>query len=164
VPLEETLEAFDVLKQAGKIRYWGVSNFDTDDMEELTALTQNDGRLVASNQVLYNPVRRGIEHSLLPWCRARAIPIMAYSPLEQGTLMTHKALKTIGHRLNATPAQVVLAWVLRGEGVLAIPKAGRVEHVRENRGALDIQLSPDDLQALDKAFPPPAKQTPLEML
>ncbi len=164
VPLDETLEAFDRLRRDGKIRHWGVSNFDADDMEELEALTIDAGRPVATNQVLYNLMRRGIEYDLLPSCRTRGIPIMAYSPLEQGLLSRHKTLAAIGERLDATPSQVALAWVLRNPDVIAIPKAGNVEHVRANRAALDIELAPDDLAELDEAFPPPARKIPLEMI
>ncbi len=164
VPLEETLDAFDRLRRDGKIRHWGVSNFDVDDMEELEALTIDAGTPVATNQVLYNLMRRGIEYDLLPRYRTRGIPIMAYSPLEQGQLVRHKTLEAIGDRLAATPSQVALAWVLRHPDVIAIPKAGNVEHVRANRGALDIELAPEDLAELDEAFPPPARKIPLEMI
>jgi diketogulonate reductase-like aldo/keto reductase len=164
IPLDETLEAFDRLRSDGKIRHWGVSNFDVEDMEELAALTIGAGTPVATNQVLYNVTRRGIEYDLLPWSRAHGIPLMAYSPLEQGRLKKHKRLQAIGERLTATPAQVALAWVLRQPGVVAIPKAGNFEHVRENRGALDIELSPEDLAELDEAFPPPTHKVPLEMI
>lgn len=164
VPLGETLEAFDTLARKGKIRHWGVSNFDADDMEELVALENVGGARVATNQVLYNLTRRGIEHDLLPWCRTRRIPVMAYSPLEQGRLAGRKALRTIALRLGATPAQVALAWVLRQPGVMAIPKSGHVERVRENRGALDLHLAADDLAELDAGFPPPARKIPLEMI
>ena len=105
-------------------------------------------------------MRRGIEYDLLPWCRARGIPIMAYSPLEQGRLAKDKTVKAIAERLDATPAQVALAWVLRQEGVAAIPKAAHFEHVRENRGALEIELATEDLEELDEAFPPPTRKTP----
>ena len=164
VPLEETLSAFDTLRQEGKIRHWGVSNFDVDDMEELFSLRPDGSSQAAANQILYNLKRRGVEFALLPACRARGIPVMAYSPLEQGVLASQKMLKTIGNRLNATPAQVALAWVLRQEGVLAIPKAGNTAHVRENRDAVTLRLSPEDLTELDKAFPPPARTTALEMI
>ena len=164
VPLHETLEGFNDLQRQGKIRHWGVSNFDVDDMEELVSLTGNVGHRVASNQVLYNLTRRGIEYDLLPWCRTRGMPIMAYSPLEQGQLAKHKTVKAIAERLNATASQVALAWVLRQEGVIAIPKAAHIEHVRENRGALEFELAAEDLDDLDEAFPPPTHQTPLEMI
>ena len=161
VPLEETLEAFDELVAAGKIRYWGVSNFDVDDMEELAASKPEPP---ATNQVLYNLTRRGVERGLIPLCRARGIPIMAYSPVEQGRLAKDRRLKTVANRLDVTPAQVALACVLHQEGIIAIPKAGNFEHVRENRAALDLRLSPEDLADLDQIFPPPTKKVPLEML
>ncbi|HKY22686.1 MAG TPA: aldo/keto reductase [Vicinamibacterales bacterium] len=164
VPLADTLEAFATLKRDGKIRYWGVSNFDVDDMEELAAMTVKAPSPAASNQVLYNLTRRGIERRLLPWCQTRGIPMMAYSPLEQGKLTTHKTLQALGRRLNATPAQVALAWVLRQDAVIAIPKSGRVDRVRENRGALNVQLGTAELKELDQAFHVPAKNTPLEMI
>ena len=164
VPLEETLEALNTLARDGKIRHWGVSNLDVDDMEELAALEKGAGRRVATNQVLYNLTRRGIEYDLLPWCHTRRIPIMAYSPLEQGRLAGQRALRAIAERLGATPAQVALAWVLRQDGVVAIPKAGSVAHVRGNRKALDLKLDARALSALDQAFPPPKKARPLEMI
>jgi diketogulonate reductase-like aldo/keto reductase len=164
IPLAETLEAFDTLKRDGKIRHWGVSNFDVDDMEELVALKALSGSSVATNQVLYNLTRRGVEHDLLPWCRARGISVMAYSPLEQGRLLTNKILNALADRLNATPAQIALAWILRQQGVLAIPKAGHPDRVRENRRAVDVHLAADDLAALDRTFRPPTRKTPLEMV
>jgi diketogulonate reductase-like aldo/keto reductase len=162
VPLEETLDAFDVLARAGKIRHWGVSNFDILDMNELWAL--DGGTAVQTDQVLYNLTRRGIEFDLMPWCRKRRIPIMAYSPIEQGRLLGHATLRNVAARHDATPAQVALAWVLRQDGVIAIPKAATPAHVRENRAALDIRLTEQDLAALDAAFPPPTAAVPLEML
>lgn len=164
VPLDDTLEAFNSLERDGKIRHWGVSNFDVDDMEDAVGVTRGAGSRVAANQVLYNLMRRGIEYDLLPWCSGRGIPVMAYSPLEQGRLLRHRALQTIATRLHATPAQVALAWTLREPGVLAIPKAGRVDRVRENHGALDVELSPGDLAQLDAAFPPPTRKKALEMI
>ena len=121
-------------------------------------------RPATTNQVLYNLTRRGIEWALLPWCLARGIPIMAYSPIEQGRLLGRRALRRVATRHDATPAQVALAWVLRQDGVIAIPKAGSIDHVRENRGALDIRLTKADLAELDEAFPPPTGPTPLETL
>jgi len=162
VPLAETLEAFETLKAAGKIRHWGVSNFDVDDMEELAALAGGDA--VATNQILYNPARRGVEFDLLPWCAERHIPVMAYSPIEQGRVLKHRVLAAVAHRHGATPAQVALAFVLRRDDVIAIPRSGNEKHVRENRGALDLHLDADDLAALDQAFPPPRRKVPLEML
>jgi diketogulonate reductase-like aldo/keto reductase len=161
-PLAGTLKAFAALRRDGKICHWGVSNFDLSDMEELWGLP--GGRDCATNQVLYNLRRRGIEHDLLPWCRKNKIPIMAYSPVEQGRLLDHRALADIAKAHGATPAQVALAWVMREEGVIAIPKAGTIAHVKENRAALDLALTRDDLAALDRAFPPPKGARPLEML
>jgi diketogulonate reductase-like aldo/keto reductase len=162
IPLEETLSGFDHLLQAGLIRYWGVSNFDEPDMQELWSLP--GGTAVATNQVLYNLSRRGIEWDLLPWCQQRGIPIMAYSPIEQGRLLHHVALRTVGERHDATPAQVTLAWVIANDGVNAIPRASRSDHVRENRAAANIQFSHEDLALLDGAFAPPTSKRPLEVL
>ncbi|TMD64478.1 MAG: aldo/keto reductase [Chloroflexi bacterium] len=159
--LNETLEGFGALSRAGKIRYWGVSNFDVADMEELAGLS---GGAVATDQVLYNLSRRGIEHDLLPWCRRRRIPIMAYSPIEEGRLVRRRPLKAVASRHETTPAQVALAWLLRQDGVIAIPKAGTPEHVRENRAAIELHLTKQDLTELDHAFPRPAEPTPLEVL
>lgn len=161
-PLEETVRGFEDLRDAGKIRYWGVSNFDRHDMEKTYALP--GGGACAANQVLYNLQRRGIEHDLMPWCREHGVALMAYSPIEQGRLLAHRELKRIAERHQATPAQVALAWILRQRGVVAIPKAGTVEHVRENHAALRLALDPEDLAALDRVFPPPAGPRPLEML
>jgi len=162
VPLEETVDAFTTLVQTGKIRHWGVSNFDTEDMQEIASIAA--GMDVATNQVLYNPSRRGIEWDLLPWCLERHIPLMAYSPIEQGRLLHHPTLQTVAARHNATAAQIALAWVLQQEQVIAIPKAGKLAHVQENHAALAIQLTPDDLAEFDRAFPPPTRKQPLEML
>jgi diketogulonate reductase-like aldo/keto reductase len=160
-PLKGTLEAFDELIRAGKIRAWGVSNFDQSDMEELWSL---GGKACAANQVLYNLSRRGIEHDLLPWCRKRHVPIMAYSPVEQGRLLHHRELQAVAKRRAAPPAQVALAWTMRHDGVISIPKAGSVAHVTENFGALGVRLTAKDFAALDKAFPPPQGPKSLEML
>ena len=162
VPLAETLEALFALKRDGKIRHWGVSNFDLDDMRELHALT--DGGEVAVNQVLYNLSRRGIEFDLLPWCREKGVAVMAYSPIEQGRLLANSVLRQVATRHDATPAQVALAWVLREEGIVAIPKAGKAVHVEENRGALELALTAVDLAELDRAFLPPMRSMPLEMI
>lgn len=161
-PLADTLEAFLTLQSKGAIRHWGVSNFDVDDMEELIALEGGAG--CASNQVLYNLRRRGIEAGLLPWCRERSIPIMAYSPIEQGRLLRDRVLTSVAIRYRATPAQIALAWVLRQRDMMVIPKATTLEHVRENRAALDIALTEKDLAELDRAFPPPKGPRPLELL
>jgi diketogulonate reductase-like aldo/keto reductase len=161
VPLGETVEAMEALRAAGKIRHWGVSNLDTDDMEDLLAA---GGDACSTDQILYNLTRRGPEHDLLPWLRDHAMPVMAYSPVEQGRLVAHPALAGIAERLDATPAQVALAWTLHRDGVIAIPKAGSVAHVRENRAAADLALPDAVLAALDKAFPRPRERRPLEML
>jgi diketogulonate reductase-like aldo/keto reductase len=164
VPLEHTVEALATLKRDGKIRHWGVSNFDVGDMEELAALRVAGAPLTATNQVLYNLMRRGVEFDLLPWCQAHGMPIMAYSPLEQGTLIGHKTVRAIANRLRATASQVALAWVLRQPGIVTIPKAGHVDHVRDNHGALAIRLVPSDLLELDRAFSPPTRKISLEMI
>ncbi|MFD4636799.1 aldo/keto reductase [Lentzea sp. NPDC058436] len=160
MPFAETLKGFEALVDAGKIRYWGVSNLDLSDMRELTALPGS----CQTNQILYNLSRRGPEHDLLPWHASAGIPVMAYSPVEQGRLLDFPALASVAARHDATPAQVALAWVLRLPQVCAIPKAGTVEHVRENARALELRLSPEDLADLDRAFPPPGGPSPLEML
>lgn len=160
--LEETLSAFEALVSAGAIRYWGVSNFDVSDMEELFALPGGDA--CATNQVLYNLRRRGIEAGLLPWCRERGVPIQAYSPIEQGRLLRDRVLTGVAIRHRATTAQIALAWVLRQPDMMVIPKAATLEHVRDNRAALDIKLTAQDLAELDRAFPPPAGPRPLELL
>ncbi|MFE1888979.1 aldo/keto reductase [Streptomyces microflavus] len=160
-PLEETLAGFTDLMDAGKIRYWGVSNLDVDDMVELTALPGGDA--VAADQVLYNLSRRGVEWDLLPWCREAGAAVMAYSPIEQGRLLKAEGLAAVARSLGATLAQVALAWVL-AQGAAAIPRSGSPDHIREIRGAVDLHLHPEALDALDKAFPPPGGPTPLEML
>jgi diketogulonate reductase-like aldo/keto reductase len=162
VPLAETLAGFVDLQQAGLIRYWGVSNFDREDMLELSHTTGGDE--VATDQILYNLVRRGPEYDLIPWCRDQRVPVMAYSPIEQGRLLRRPALVELARRHSATPAQIALAWVLLRDGVIAIPKAGTPAHVRENVAASDITLTEDDLAVLDSAFPPPRRPRPLEVL
>lgn len=157
-PLAATIEAFEQLEAAGKILRWGVSNFDAAEMAAL------DGTAVASDQVLYNLARRGIEFDLLPWCRARSIPVMAYSPIEQGRILGNRTLVALAQARGVSAAQIALAWVLGRDGVVTIPKATEPAHVRENRAALDIVLGAEELAALDKAFPPPRRAKPLEML
>ena len=158
-PLEETVEAFERLREQGKIRRWGVSNFDLDDMIEL------DNAACAANQVLYNPAQRGIEFDLLPWSQAQQMPIMAYCPLAQaGQLLQHPLLAEIAERHNATPAQVSLAWVTRHAGVIAIPKAVDPRHVQLNAAAGELSLSAADLQAIDQAFAPPTRKQHLAMV
>lgn len=160
VPLAETIDAFQSLKAAGKIRDYGVSNFDREDMEEAAGVP--GGQAIATNQVLYNLMRRGVEWDLLPWCRQRKIPIMAYSPIEQGRLSNKVAI--LARRRGVTPAQVALAWLLHQEGVIVIPKASNQSHVRENRAALDLTLTDADLAELNKLFPPPRGKSSLEIL
>jgi diketogulonate reductase-like aldo/keto reductase len=162
IRLSETVAAFAQLVRQGKIRSWGVSNFDAEDMQEVLAL--DGGQPVATNQVLYNLTRRSFEEDILPWCRSHRVPVMAYSPIEQGRMLQRPTLRAIAHRHGCTPAQVALAWLLRQEGVIAIPKAVRPEHLRDNRSALDLQLTATDLADLDRGFPPPARPHPLEML
>jgi diketogulonate reductase-like aldo/keto reductase len=162
VPLEDTLAGFADLQRAGKIRHWGVSNFDADDMDELNALA--GGSAVAANQVLYNLTRRGIEFDLLPQCAAAGVPLMAYSPIEQGRLLRDPVLADIASRHQSTPAAVALAWVLRQPGMIAIPKASTAAHVAQNHAALDMSLDDADLAALDRAFAPPRSKQPLEMI
>ncbi|HXP57460.1 MAG TPA: aldo/keto reductase, partial [Streptosporangiaceae bacterium] len=162
VPLADTVEAFGGLQQAGLIRYWGVSNFDAPDMKELTALP--GGPEVATDQVLYNLSRRGPELNLFPLLRKLGVPIMAYSPIEQGRILGHPVLREIAELHHATPAQIALAWVLRRDDVCAIPRASRLEHTNENRAAADIQLDQADLSQLDQDFPRPERVRPLEML
>lgn len=162
IPLAETVGAFERLTADGKIRHWGVSNFDCDDMEELLA---EGGSAVAVNQVLYNCGRRGIEFDLMPWQDERGIPVMAYSPIEQGRLPRHPVLAAIAARHpGATAAQVALAFTLRRGGVVAIPQMATPSHVAENRPAADLRLSPEDLAEIDRAFPPPTRRRSLDML
>ncbi|UXS01971.1 aldo/keto reductase [Agrobacterium tumefaciens] len=161
-PLEETVAAFEKLKTQGKIVDWGVSNFDVDDMEELFDVP--DGNKCAANQVLYNLSRRGPEFDLLPWCQERSIPVMAYSPIEQGRILDNHALIHIAKAYQATPAQLALAFLLERDGVIAIPKSARPERVEENRGAIELEITEEDWAALDAAFPPPSRKIALEML
>jgi len=162
IPLEQTLKGLESLIDAGKVRYWGVSNFDVEDLEELAALP--GANAAATNQVLYNLTRRGIEWDLLPWCQGHRMPVMAYSPIEQGRLLSNPALVRIAQRHQVTAAQIALAWVLQMEGVIAIPRTGRPAHVDENRAALDVQLTDQDKAELDRAFPAPRKKQSLEMI
>jgi diketogulonate reductase-like aldo/keto reductase len=162
VPLHETMEALASLQSAGKIRHYGVSNFDLGDMTALWKIP--DGRAVETNQLLYNLARRGIEWDLLPWMRERHIPVMAYSPLEQARLIKHAKLARFARANGMTPAQAALAWLLRDEDVIVIPKSSDETRLRENLGALDIELTRDQIAELDRIFPPPAGARPLEML
>jgi diketogulonate reductase-like aldo/keto reductase len=162
-PLAETVEAFEALRHQGKIRRWGVSNLDLADLEELGAAAL---ARCATDQVLYNLSARGIEFDLLPFCRARGMPVMAYTPLGQGgRMLRNRALAAVAARHGASPAQIALAWTLRAPGgVIAIPKAAAAAHLRENAAAAAIALTPEDLAQLDEAFPPPKRKRPLEML
>jgi diketogulonate reductase-like aldo/keto reductase len=162
IPFVETIEGFAELKLHGMIRYWGVSNLDIDDMIELSGVPGGDE--VQTNQILYNLTRRGPEYALLPWLAQHGIPTMAYSPIEQGRLLEHPALQPIAQRHDATPAQIALAWVLQHDGVAAIPRARTLPHVRQNAAARDIELTRNDLHDLDRAFPPPTRPRPLEVL
>ncbi len=162
IPLAETLAGFQALRDAGKIRHYGVSNFDCSELQAWWSLDADHG--VATNQLLYNLTRRGIEWDLLPWMRERRIPVMAYSPIEQARLTRERRLIDFAGELGITPAQAALAWLLSREDVIAIPKTGRVQHVRENAGALTITLTAGQLARLDSLFAPPSQGTPLEML
>lgn len=162
VPFEETVRGFEALQKDGLIRHWGVSNLDTDDMEEL--LDVDGGEACAVDQVLYNLTRRGPEYDLLPFLRENAIPVMAYSPIEQGRLPQTGVLADLGKKHGVGPFQIALAWVMRDPNVIAIPKASKAEHVKANRAAADIVLDAEDLAALDNVFTPPSRKRPLEML
>jgi len=161
-PLDETVDAFETLVRDGKIKRWGVSNFDTGEMEALMRL--GAGKTCATNQVLYNLNRRGIEFDLIPWSRKRGLPIMAYSPVDQGRLLGHAALVGIAKKLQASPAQVALAWLLRQDGMVVIPKATKPDHVRDNAAAATLALPREIVAELDRALPPPKSRKPLEML
>lgn len=167
VPLEETLRAMELLQNEGKILRWGVSNFDSDDLSELWS--EEKGAGCATNQVLYHLASRGIEYDILPSCQQRQIPIMAYCPLAQAgrlrqELMTHPVLKAIAQQKGISVAQVLLAWAIRDEGIIAIPKASSVTHVAENAAALDVTLTSEERAMLDRAFPPPTKKMPLDVV
>jgi len=161
VPLADTVEAMERMREAGKIRRWGVSNLDVEDLTQL-----GDGLAqCATNQVLFNLTARGIEFDLLPFCARHGVPVMAYSPVGQGgTLLAHAALARVARRHHATPAQAAIAWTLRRPDIISIPKAAEPAHVRENAAARDLTLSAEDLAELDAAFPPPRRKKPLEMI
>jgi len=163
-PLAETVAAFESLRQAGKIRHWGVSNLDVADMEEIARSPGGGG--CAANQVLYHPNSRGIEYDLLPWCERRGIAIMAYSPLGHTTsrLLSSPALIAVAKRHGCTPAQVALAWGLRFPHVISIPKASDPDHVRRNAAAIDVMLTAEDLAEIDAAHKPPGRKQPLDLL
>ncbi|MBA7846711.1 aldo/keto reductase [Klebsiella sp. RHBSTW-00484] len=165
--LQETVEGMEGLVVQGKIRRWGVSNLDYDDMQQLWQV--DGGEQCATNQVLYHLASRGIEHDLLPWCQQQRLPVMAYCPLAQAGrlrngLLNHTVVKNIAEARGITAAQVLLAWVISHQGVLAIPKAASIEHVEQNAAALEIVLSAEELALLDKAYPAPGRKTPLDMV
>jgi diketogulonate reductase-like aldo/keto reductase len=161
--LTETVEAFKKLRGAGKIKRWGVSNFDVDDMKELFDI--EDGFTCAANQVLYNLENREIESGLLQWSQKNEIPIMAYSPVGHGRgLLESATLKKIAKRHDATTSQIALAWVLRQARVIAIPKASKEKHVRDNARSIDIKLTNEDLADLDREFPAPKSKKTLPTL
>ncbi|MDI3305550.1 MAG: aldo/keto reductase [Acetobacteraceae bacterium] len=161
IPLAETVEGFERLRAAGKIRRWGVSNLDVEDLEELGPALAD----CATDQVLYNLENRGIEYDLLPFCRRRDMPVMAYTPVGQGgALLRNRVLNAVAARHGAMPAQVAIAWTLRSPGVISIPKAADPEHVRQNAKAREIVLTEQDQAELDAAFPPPKRKRPLAML
>jgi diketogulonate reductase-like aldo/keto reductase len=163
-PLAETVAAFEALRQAGKIRHWGVSNLDVADMEELSRAP--GGGNCAANQVLYHPNSRGIEYELLPWCEKRGVAIMAYSPLGHTTsrLLRSPPLVAVAKRHGVTPAQVALAWGLRYPNVISIPKASDPDHVRENAASIDVVLTAEDLAEIDASHRPPGRKQPLDLL
>lgn len=160
-PFNETVSAMIKLQQEGKIKQWGVSNMDVSEMEEFFALPQ--GNTCAADQVAYNLQTRGIEFDLLPWAKNKNMPVIAYSPIGEGNLVENKLLKEIAQKHQATSVQIALAWTIRNQGLIAIPKAGSVAHVKENYESLSIKLTSQDLELLDKLFPPPDKKIPLAL-
>ena len=161
-PLESTVSAFEQLKTDGKIKHWGVSNFDTNDMQELYGIP--DGKNCQINQVLYNLSRRGIEWDLLPWCRSKVLPIMAYSPIEQGRLLENKKLIALASEIGVSAAQLSIAWSIRKNDIITIPKASNLEHVSQNIDAWTIKLESTVLDELDKLFEPPVRKKGLDIL
>lgn len=162
IPINETICALQELQKEGKIKQWGVSNMDTADMEEIYALPE--GNNCGANEVLYNLTRRGIEYDLLPWCQKNHLPLIAYSPIEQGRLLNHSGLKAIADKHSATPSQIALAWICRHPDVLAIPQTSSLEHLEENFKSLSIRLTEEDLTELDRYFPAPTQKKRLEMI
>jgi len=162
VPLADTVRGFEQLQRRGWIRQWGVSNFDVDDLRELA--TVPGGKGCAANQVYYSLSERGIEFDLLPWQQLHQMPLMAYSPVDQGALVDHPSLRAVAESHRATPAQVALAWVLRQPGVMAIPKSAHAVHLRHNWAAQDLRLSTSELAQIDRLFPPPRHKRPLAVL
>ena len=162
VPLARTVDTLNELATKDHIAAWGVSNFDVADLEDLYSVAGGDH--ACANQVLYNLARRGPEFDLLPWCAARGIDVMAYSPLDEGPLASHPAVSAVARKLGATAAQVALAWTLRRPELVSIPKAAREAHMRANAAAASLSLTHEALDALDRAFPPPARKVPLAMI
>jgi diketogulonate reductase-like aldo/keto reductase len=162
VPFAQTMEAFTALQRSGKIRHYGVSNLDLSDMQELWSVP--GGSATATNQLLYNLVRRGIEWDLLPWLRKQRVPTMAYSPIEQAKLLRNGKLVEFSKRHGMTPAQAALSWLLAKDDIIVIPKTGSSQRLTENLGALDRPLTPAQLAELDESFPPPKRAQPLDML
>ncbi|KAB2846424.1 MAG: aldo/keto reductase [Hyphomicrobiaceae bacterium] len=162
IPLAETVQAFERLKAQGKIRHWGMSNLDTDEIDELQSVPQGAG--CACDQVIYHLGQRGIEWSLMDKCRNLKMPIMAYSPLGQGGILRNAVLRRIADKHAVAPAAVAIAWTLRRDHVISIPKASRADHVRENAKAESLRLDADDLSELDAAFPPPKDKQPLSII
>ena len=161
-PFEYTVRAMQQLVQQGKIKRWGVSNMDVRQMEEFFAIPAGD--TCATNEILYNLSRRGVEYDLLPWCAAHQMPVIAYSPIEQGRILHDRTIAAVAQKHEATPAQIALAWVLRDSNIIAIPKSARPDRVASNFKSLSIQLDDADLVMLDRAFPPPSRKVPLEMI
>ena len=161
-PLVDTVAAFQELRQGGKIRHWGVSNFDTENMRELWEIP--GGSDCQTNQVLYNLMRRGVEWDLLPWCAQNKVSVMAYSPLEQGRLLKNKRLQQIAMEAGLTASQISIAWTLRKQYIISIPKATSLAHVEENVAAWDISLSQEIIEYLDREFRPPARKESLDIL
>jgi len=159
-PIEDTVASMVELQQEGKIKAWGVSNMDVPEMERFYAVP--GGASCAANQILYNLAHRGVEYDLLPWCRERHLPVMAYSPADEGRLSRNPVLMGIAQKHEATPVQIALAWILRRPGMIAIPKAGSVTHVQENYRSLSIELTAEDVDLLDEAFPPPVSKVHLD--
>lgn len=161
VPLGDTVRGFEQLQRRGLIRLWGVSNFDVQDLRELAAVP--GGAACAANQVHYSLSQRGVEWDLLPWQRVHQMPLMAYSPIDQGELADHRALRPVAERHRVTPAQVSLAWVLRQGGVMAVPKSSNALHLQHNWAAASLVLDAADLAQIDLAFAPPQRKRPLSM-
>ncbi len=159
-PIEDTVASMVELQQEGKIKAWGVSNMDVPEMERFYAVP--GGASCAANQILYNLAHRGVEYDLLPWCRERHLPVMAYSPADEGRLSRNPVLMGIAQKHEATPVQIALAWIMRRPGMIAIPKAGSVTHVQENYRSLSIELTAEDVNLLDEAFPPPVSKVHLD--